>query len=77
MSKQTLGEQLWNGLADAVTDIRQKVVEEPMYGRAVTDGPDGAQWPEAREAEPSFGSSTHSREMEPDRDQAQDIDLDR
>jgi hypothetical protein len=75
MAKQSFSDQLWNGLADAVTDIRQKVVEEPMYGRAVTEGPEGPHWPEAREAEASFGSRTHT--MEPDREQAQDMDLDR
>jgi hypothetical protein len=73
MARQTLSEQLWQGLGDAVTDIRQKVVEEPMYGRAVTDGADAPHWPEAQEQEPSFGSSTHIREIEPN----QDIDLDR
>ena len=73
MSKQSLSEQLWNGLGDAVADIRQKVIEEPMYGRAVTDGREGLQWPEPQEMEPSFGSSTHTREIEPQ----QDIDLDR
>ena len=73
MEKEPIGEQLWNGLGDAITDIRQKVVEEPMFGRAVTDGPDGLQWPELQEPEPSFGSRTDSREIEPQ----QDIDLDR
>lgn len=77
MSNQSFSEQLWNGLGDAITDIRQKVVEEPMYGRAVTDGQDGPRWPEAQELEPSFGSHTKSIEMEPERERAQDIDLDR
>jgi hypothetical protein len=73
MEKETLGEQLWNGLGDAITDIRQKVIEEPMYGRAVTDGPEHLQWPEGQEPEPSLGSRTHTREIE----QQQDIGLDR
>ena len=73
MEKETIGEQLWNGLGDAITDIRQKVIEEPMYGRAVTDGPERLQWPEAQEQEPSLGSRTHTRDIEPQ----QDIDLDR
>jgi hypothetical protein len=73
MSKQTLSEQFWQGLGDAITDIRQKVVEEPMYGRTVTDGADAPHWPEAQEQEPSFGSSTHTREIAP----SQDIELDR
>jgi hypothetical protein len=73
MSKESLTEQLWNGLGDAITDIREKVVEEPMYGRAVTDGPERLQWPEPQEPEPSVGSQTQTREIEPQ----QDIDLDR
>jgi hypothetical protein len=77
MPEQNFSEQLWSGLADAVADIREKVVEEPMWGRAVTERGEAPQWPEAREAEPSVGSSTHTREMEPEREQAQDIDLDR
>jgi hypothetical protein len=67
---------LWNGLADAVADIRQKVVEEPMWGRSLGEN-DAPSWPQAQEPEPSFGSSTQSREIEPEREQAQDIDLDR
>lgn len=77
MSKQRFSDELWQGLGNAIDDIRQKVVEEPMYGRAVTDGPEGPHWPEAQEPEPSFGSSTHIREIEPEREQAQEIDLDR
>jgi hypothetical protein len=77
MSKQSLSEQLWQGLGDAVNDIRQKVVEEPMYGRAVTDGQESPAWPQAQEPEPSFGSSTHTRDVELERERAQDIDLDR
>ena len=75
MSK--FADELWQGLGNAIEDVRQKVVEEPMYGRAVTDGQESPSWPEAREAEPSFGSSTHTRDVEPEREQAQDIDLDR
>ena len=71
MSKQSLSDQLWNGLGDAITDIRQKVIEEPMYGRAVTDAPQGLEWPEGKEQGASLGS--HTREMEPQ----QDLDLDR
>jgi hypothetical protein len=73
MSRQSLSDELWNGIGNAIDDIRQKVVEEPMFGRAVTDGQDTPRWPEAQEPEPSFGSSTHIREIEPQ----QDIDLDR
>jgi hypothetical protein len=73
MPKQTFSEQLWQGLGEAITDIRQKVVEEPTYGRTVTDGSECPQWPEPQESEPSIGSQTHAREIEPQ----QDIDLDR
>lgn len=71
MSKEALSDELWKGLGNAITDIRQKVIEEPMYGRAVTDAPQGLEWPEAKEQGPSAGSLT--REIEP----KQDIDLDR
>jgi len=73
MPRESLPEELWQGLGNAVTDIRQKVVEEPMYGRAVTEGQESLQWPEPQEPEPSLGSATHTREREPE----QDIDLDR
>ncbi len=75
MSK--FSDELWQGLGNAVDDIRTKVIEEPLYGRAVTDGQESPHWPETREAEPSFGSSTHTRDVTPEREQAQDIDLDR
>jgi hypothetical protein len=75
MSK--FSDELWQGLGNAIEDVRTKVLEEPMYGRAVTDGQESPHWPEAREAEPSFGSSTHTRDVEPEREPAQDIDLDR
>jgi hypothetical protein len=63
MSRQSFSDQLWNGLGNGVADIRGKF-EEAVWGRAVTDGPEGPRWPEAREEQPSFGSSTHVREME-------------
>jgi hypothetical protein len=60
VAEQNFSDQLWNGLADAVADIREKVVEEPMWGRSLGD--DAApQWPEAREAEPE---PTHTMEQE-------------
>ena len=63
MAHSNLSDQLWNGLGNGVADIRGKF-EEAVWGRAVTDGPEGPRWPEAREEQPSFGSSTHVREME-------------
>jgi hypothetical protein len=73
MAKQTLSEELWRGLGNAIDDIRQKVVEEPMYGRAVTDGVEKLQWPEAKEPDPSPGSHTSIHE----KDRQQDVDFDR
>jgi hypothetical protein len=73
MSK--FAEELWQGLGNAIEDVRQKVVEEPMYGREVTDGQESPLWPEAREAEPSLVCVLLPKE--PEREQAQDIDLDR
>ena len=68
-------------LGDAVADIRQKLVEEPMWGRSLGEN-DTPHWPEAHEMEPSFGSRTHTREVEPnmepepEREQQQGLDLD-
>lgn len=56
---------LWQEMGDAIADIRQKVVEEPMWGRSLGEN-DAPSWPQAQEPEPSFGSSTHVREIEPD-----------
>jgi hypothetical protein len=56
MAKQTLFEQLSKGLADAVADIREKVVEEPWYGRVVNERESaGPEWPQAIQ-EQAFGS---------------------
>lgn len=35
MAGQTLWDQLLAGAGDAITDIRQKLVEEPWYGRTL------------------------------------------
>lgn len=48
-------EDLMQGFGDAVADIREKVVEEPWFGRVVTERGEAPQWPEAREAEPQPG----------------------
>jgi hypothetical protein len=73
MAREKFSEELWRGLGNAIDDIRQKVVEEPMYGRVVTDGPEQLQWPEPQERGPSLGSRTHNREVE----REPDVDLDR
>jgi hypothetical protein len=48
MSEQSLSEQLWNGLGDAITDIREKAVEEPWWGRSLSDNDAAPQWPQAQ-----------------------------
>ena len=61
MKQSSVFEQLQKGIGDAVADIREKVVEEGYFGRAVTDKGQGLEWPDAKEQEqPGFGSSvTH------------------
>jgi hypothetical protein len=67
---KNLSDEFFNGLANAIDDIRQKVVEEPFFGRAVTDkGPDVPRWPEAKEMQPE-----QSREQERERDREPDIE---
>jgi hypothetical protein len=62
--------QLWQGLSDAIKDIREKVVEEPMWGRSLSDrGSESPQWPEAKEPQPSVGSATHVIDVGPTQDQ--------
>lgn len=70
MRNQSLYDKLAKGLGDAVADIREKVVEEPWFGRVVNERDTAApQWPQAREAQPEAG--------EHERDDAADIDMDR
>jgi hypothetical protein len=59
MPKPTFAEQLWNGLADVVADIREKVVEEPWFGRAVTERG------EMPDTEPGAGFGSLTRTVEP------------
>jgi hypothetical protein len=50
MANESFLDELYKGLGNAITDIRQKVVEEPMWGRAVTERePEVPQWPQAKE----------------------------
>ena len=48
---------LYDGLTSAMDDVRQKVVEEPAYGRAVTenDTPEPAAAPECGKLETLYG----------------------
>ena len=57
MKEQSMFEQLQKGIGDAISDIREKVVEEGYFGRVVTDKGQGLPWPEAKDQEqPGFGS---------------------
>jgi hypothetical protein len=70
MKKQTLSEELWKGLGDAVADIRQKVVEEGYFGRAVTQlDIDAPQWPVPRDPE----AREHEAEQQPEHDHGIDL----
>jgi hypothetical protein len=42
MENRSVFDQFSKGFADAIADIREKVVEEPMYGRALTNHHNGA-----------------------------------
>lgn len=61
MKNESVFDKLTKALGDAVADIREKVVEEPWYGRVVNerDGPITA-WPQAREPETSLGGFTRN-----------------
>jgi len=65
MSERSFSEQLQKGLADAVDDIREKVVEEPMWGRSLGRN-DPFPWPQADSK--SLGSSERTIERKPDVD---------
>jgi hypothetical protein len=65
MAERSFAEQLQKGLADAVADIRQKVVEEPMWGRSMGDN-EPFPWPQADGK--SLGSIERTIEREPEID---------
>lgn len=56
--------ELSQGVADAVKDIREKVVEEPMYGRTLHGAENSPHWPEA-EPKQAFGSIEQSKKLAP------------
>jgi hypothetical protein len=65
--KKTLYDELTKGLADAIVDIREKVVEEPWFGRVVTERETAdinIGWPEPREVQPEQGE--HERDVADD-----------
>jgi hypothetical protein len=66
LQRQSLWEQFSRGFEAAVTDIREKAVEEPWFGRVVTErNPTAPHWPQAREEQ---------SQPEPDKDIDRDID---
>jgi hypothetical protein len=68
MREEKFFDRLTKGIADAVADIREKVVEEPMWGRALSERESATpQWPQAREEppEPSFGGLMRNIDVGP------------
>ncbi|HZQ55306.1 MAG TPA: hypothetical protein VFB14_24115 [Bryobacteraceae bacterium] len=49
MAKQSFAEQVFNGIGDALADVREKAVEEPWFGRAVTERGEPLAWPQAEQ----------------------------
>ncbi|HTV53783.1 MAG TPA: hypothetical protein VMI06_02600 [Terriglobia bacterium] len=50
MANESFIDELYKGLGNAISDIREKVVEEPMYGRVVNEREaETPQWPQAKE----------------------------
>lgn len=45
--KQPLWDELFEGFENAIADVRQTVVEEPWFGRAVTTAPHAQLAPDA------------------------------
>jgi hypothetical protein len=78
MPRETFSDQIFRGVVDAIADIREKVVEEPWWGRTaggerVSIGPQ--QCPEAPEAAPQ---KNPEREQEREREhRTPDHDIDR
>ncbi len=72
---EKFSDRLWNGLAEAVADIREKVVEEPYFGRVVTERPKEQEqcgWPQAIDAQP--GNTKDVAEQNHEREADRDID---
>lgn len=65
---KSISQEIFNGIGEAMADIRQNALEQPLYGREVTGGYEepAPAWPEAREQEP-----------EQDMEQEKDVDIDR
>lgn len=76
MREKSMFEQLYDGIADAVSDIREKVVEEGWFGRSLSEGQghesERPHWPDAREP------GSHARDVEREFGRnTPDLDIDR
>ena len=68
MKDPSFFDQLLKGVGDALVDVREKVVEEPWFGRAVTERESlTIEWPEAKEAQ-SIDCASLERNHEPEQD---------
>ena len=75
MAEKNIFDSLQESLADAVKDIREKVVEEPMWGRTLSESSPQQEaaptWPEAKE------QTAHTQNIEQERQQQQEQDIER
>jgi hypothetical protein len=72
-----MADNIFDGLADAIKDIREKVVEEPMWGRSLSDDAAAPRWPEAQQAAPEQAQQEVAQAPEPEQQQQPEPDLDR
>lgn len=64
MAKSLIDEFI-EGVGNAVRDVREKVVEEAWFGKAVTDNIAPSQHVEGQEPAMALGSSKHVKEIDP------------
>jgi len=67
MPNEDLFAKFFGGLAAAITDVREKVVEEPTYGRALSSPEDAPLWSQERDKQQSierFYSVDRDKELE-------------
>jgi hypothetical protein len=66
--KKSLYEEIATGVADAIVDIREKVVEEGWFGRVVTNREAVTElnwgWPERHDAQPEQGEHNQDHERD-------------
>ncbi len=73
MREEKFFDRVFSGIADAVRDLREKVVEEPMWGRALSERESATpQWPQAKEPETSLGGFTRTIDVGPTHGQMQE-----